>query len=173
MLINVSALLQEPIGARREYTFIGEDVGNATVTCQTQLMRTDAGILVSARCDAEQRQTCSLCLNHFVQVIRFTFDEEYFPTIDIATGRRMPERDSSEDLQIDAQHHLDVSDAVRQYLIMKEPQNPVCRVDCKGLCPQCGEDRNTVSCKCPPIAERSEWATALAEAWASQQDKIS
>ena len=169
MLINVSALMQEPIGARRSYGFIGEDVGSAVVNCQADLMRTDAGILVSATCDAENQQTCSLCLKPYPHKLQFSFEEEFFPVIDIATGRKMSERDTSEDLQINEQHHLDVSDAVRQYLIMHEPQNPICKADCLGLCPQCGVDRNTVSCKCPPRPARSEWA-ALQELWTSKTD---
>ena len=169
MLVNVSGLMQEPIGARRSYGFIGEDVGSALVNCEVELMRTDVGILVSATCDCEQQLTCSLCLEPYRQKLSFSFDEEYFPIIDIATGRKMPERDTSEDLQINEQHHLDVGDAVRQYLIMHEPQNPICKTDCLGLCPQCGVDRNTVSCKCPPIPARSEWAK-LQELWADKSE---
>ena len=169
MLINVSGLLQEPIGARREYGFIGETVDAAAVNSQVELMRTDAGVLVSATCEAEVQQTCSLCLVTYPQSLNFTFSEEYFPLIDVTTGHKLPAPDDAEDLQINEQHHLDVADAVRQYLIMYEPQNPICRTDCRGLCPQCGADRNRVSCKCPPVPARIEWAK-LQELWAEQSD---
>lgn len=169
MLVNVSGLMQEPTGARRSYGFISEDVDSALVNCRAELMRTDAGILVSATCDAENEQTCSLCLKPYTHKLQFSFDEEFFPVIDIVTGRKMPERDTSEDLQIDEQHHLDIASAVRQYLIMHEPQNPVCKTDCLGLCAQCGVDRNTVSCKCPPVPARSEWVK-LQELWAGKTD---
>jgi uncharacterized protein len=28
------------------------------------------------------------------------------------------------------------------------PLNPLCREDCKGLCPQCGTNLNTETCDC-------------------------
>ncbi len=167
MLINVSALMQENIGARRAYGFTGETVNDAAINCDAELMRTDAGILVSASCVSERDETCSLCLKRYRETQEFSFAEEYFPVIDITTGKRLPPRDSSEDLSISQQHLLDVGDAVRQYLILHELQNPVCAPNCAGLCPQCGADRNTVSCTCPSEPARSEWA-ALREIWASR-----
>ena len=43
-----------------------------------------------------------------------------------------------------------------------QPQNPVCQPDCLGLCPQCGTNRNALSCECPPTTEHSEWASTRA-----------
>lgn len=43
---------------------------------------------------------------------------------------------------------LEVGDAVREELILAVPAYPVCRVDCRGLCPRCGGDRNEVACEC-------------------------
>ncbi len=170
MLINVSAIMQENIGVRRTYGFIGETVANATVNCNVELMRTDAGILASVTCDSEQNETCSLCLKPYTQRLEFSLEEEFFPVIDIRTGRQLPGRDNTEDLQINEQHHLDIADAVRQYLIMYEPQNPICKLDCAGLCPQCGVDRNTISCKCPQRPARNEWVK-LQELWAASSDQ--
>ncbi len=171
MLINISALMQEPIGESREYGFIGEIVDDANVNCEAELMRTDVGILVSATCASEQGRTCSLCLKPYTHKMQFSFDEEFYPVIDIATGRKLPERDTIEDLLISETHHLDIADAVRQHLIMHEPQNPICKPDCAGLCPQCGADRNTVSCKCPSGSAQSEWAAALQHIWNANPDQ--
>ena len=171
MLIKISALIQEPIGESREYGFIGEIVDDATVNCEAELMRTDVGIRVSATCASEQERTCSLCLKPYTHKMQFSFDEEFYPVIDIATGRKLPERDTIEDLLISETHHLDIADAVRQHLIMHEPQNPICKPDCAGLCPQCGADRNTVSCKCPSGSAQSEWAAALQHIWNANPDQ--
>jgi uncharacterized protein len=39
--------------------------------------------------------------------------------------------------------------------VLAVPFAPLCREDCKGLCPQCGIDRNTGTCSCePPIDPR-------------------
>jgi len=42
----------------------------------------------------------------------------------------------------------DVSDLVHEVLALAEPNQPACREDCKGLCPQCGQDLNEEACSC-------------------------
>ena len=169
MLINVSQIMRESIGARRTYEFPDESVGGAQVSCVADLMRTDAGILVSATCQASQDATCARCLTGYTNSREFTFSEEYFPVIDIFTGRELPPRDVQEDLMITQRHLLDVADAIQQYLILEEPRLPICRPGCAGLCPQCGADRNAVSCKCPPTQARNEWEL-LRDLWNAQKD---
>ena len=42
----------------------------------------------------------------------------------------------------------DVSDIVRQAIILALTIKPLCSEDCKGFCPTCGENRNEKSCDC-------------------------
>lgn len=48
---------------------------------------------------------------------------------------------------------LDLSEPVREELILSAPMYVVCREDCRGLCPGCGEDLNVGSCTCRPSAD--------------------
>jgi len=48
---------------------------------------------------------------------------------------------------------IDVTPAVREELVLGAPRYVVCRDDCKGLCPQCGEDLNAGPCGCSPVTE--------------------
>ncbi len=43
---------------------------------------------------------------------------------------------------------LDLSEAVREELILAVPQYVTCRDDCRGLCPRCGADLNAGPCEC-------------------------
>lgn len=45
---------------------------------------------------------------------------------------------------------LDVTEVVRQHLLMALPMAPLCRPECRGLCPLCGADRNEAACACTP-----------------------
>jgi uncharacterized protein len=52
---------------------------------------------------------------------------------------------------------IDLEPLVREQVILAVPYAPLCREDCKGLCPQCGVDLNTGSCRCEkPIDPRFE-----------------
>jgi uncharacterized protein len=52
---------------------------------------------------------------------------------------------------------LDLSEAVREELILAVPPYVECRDDCRGLCPQCGADLNLGPCGCQPDVD-PRWA---------------
>ena len=39
-------------------------------------------------------------------------------------------------------HYMDLGELIREYLVMEVPYAPVCKEDCKGLCPICGKNLN-------------------------------
>jgi uncharacterized protein len=43
-----------------------------------------------------------------------------------------------------------VDELIRQNLLLVVPIKPLCRPDCAGLCPTCGENLNVRKCTCPP-----------------------
>ncbi len=43
---------------------------------------------------------------------------------------------------------VDLEPLLREQFVLAVPYAPLCREDCKGLCPQCGIDRNAASCSC-------------------------
>ncbi len=57
--------------------------------------------------------------------------------------------------------HLDLSEAVREELTLAVPEYVLCREDCRGLCPQCGTDLNTGTCRCSPEPD-ARWAALQA-----------
>jgi len=48
---------------------------------------------------------------------------------------------------------IDVTPAVREELVLAAPRFVLCREDCKGLCPQCGQDLNSGACECVPALD--------------------
>lgn len=51
---------------------------------------------------------------------------------------------------------IDLGDLIREALILATPEFPVCREDCRGLCPRCGADLNQGACGCRPETD-SRW----------------
>ena len=41
---------------------------------------------------------------------------------------------------------VDITDDVRQEIMLAYPMIPMCRPDCKGLCPVCGQNLNAAAC---------------------------
>jgi len=52
---------------------------------------------------------------------------------------------------------IDLTQAVREELMLAVPQFVECRDDCRGLCPRCGADLNAGPCGCQPDVD-PRWA---------------
>ena len=48
---------------------------------------------------------------------------------------------------------LDVTQAVRDEIVLGLPMSLLCSDDCKGLCPKCGANRNITDCDCDTTKE--------------------
>lgn len=53
---------------------------------------------------------------------------------------------------------LELTDVLREQVLLTMPMHRVCRDDCKGICPVCGQNRNTVECQCHATAADDRWA---------------
>ena len=165
MKINVSQLLNEAIGSIREYAVDEElESGNSRIAGSMKLMRTDKGVLVSAKMSTDTQSTCSRCLKEFGQRIDVAFEEEAFHSNDEPSGEQ-PEAPAIDDKRI-----LDLTEALEQYLYLAVPVKPVCREDCQGICSQCGADLNETACVCDHEARDSRWAELLKMAVSDKPD---
>jgi uncharacterized protein len=45
---------------------------------------------------------------------------------------------------------IDLDPIIREQVLLALPMNAVCRDDCQGLCPQCGQNLNEKKCGCEP-----------------------
>lgn len=162
MEFNVAQLLREPVGARRDYevaeTCTVEGGGPVMLRGTVELLRTDAGILAIAQLTTRLETTCSRCLDVARSPLVLSIEEEYYPTIDVVSGAPLPPPDEPTPFLIDQHHILDLCEAVRQQIILAEPMQPLCRPDCAGLCPDCGENLNAGPCGCPPVDVDARWA---------------
>jgi len=167
MRFNVAQLLKGPTGAERRYR-LSEDIRHldpdlhpvgpleGTVT----LMRTSQGILVSGELRTMLRLECDRCLEPCDVEVELELTEEFRPTIMIndVPIDPTPEDERDEALTIDEHHELDLTEVIRQALWLAVPMEALCRVDCAGLCPQCGGNRNLGECQCVGLVIDPRWA---------------
>jgi uncharacterized protein len=111
---------------------------------------------------------CSRCVNPVVLVIdeklRVTFLPRHEMPEDTAedAARGADADDEGEEVAEDDLdvfpfdgERIDLEPLFREQFVLAVPYAPLCAETCKGLCPQCGVDRNTTSCTCtPPIDPR-------------------
>ncbi|HSD47602.1 MAG TPA: DUF177 domain-containing protein, partial [Pyrinomonadaceae bacterium] len=53
---------------------------------------------------------------------------------------------------------IDVDEIVKEQIVLAVPTRMLCRPDCKGICPECGIDKNTGDCACATDEVDPRWA---------------
>lgn len=96
-------------------------------------------VLVRGAIEAEVVYACARCGREFPAPLRV---KDFVRTV--------PYRDLSES--------VDLTEDVREDIILNFPSCPVCSPECRGLCFQCGADLNKGPCSCGPRVERSVWS---------------
>jgi len=56
---------------------------------------------------------------------------------------------------------LDLRPVLRERVILAVPDYPLCREDCRGLCPNCGANLNETDCDCQVAEPDARWASLL------------
>jgi uncharacterized protein len=94
---------------------------------------------------------CGRCLEPFTLPVDTDVDLTYVPH-PVATG---PARDEEIELSDDdlttafyRDQVLNLADMVREQFYLAMPMRPLCRDDCRGLCPHCGTNLNVDTCQC-------------------------
>ena len=135
---NVAQLEKLPIGTTREYDLderLNFEDNELSVKGIVVLTQTNRSILVKAELDTVMPQQCSRCLKQFECPQKVSFEEEFFPLLDVVSGQPVEADEDAGDFMIDEHHILDLTEAVRQYTILSLPMKPLCRTDCGGIGP--------------------------------------
>ena len=45
-------------------------------------------------------------------------------------------------------HVIDLGQLMQEQCYLAVPMKPLCKEDCRGLCPDCGANLNTATCQC-------------------------
>jgi uncharacterized protein len=166
MLYNVAQLLKEPIGSTRSYEveedFTGAERFADDVRGSLRLLRTHQGVLATAELEVKITLDCGRCLSPFPLLLNLSIEEEFFPLVDVNTGRRLFMPSGAEGTPISSDHVLDFTDVLRQCVITQVPMKPLCKANCAGLCQQCGANLNQGTCQCGMARVDPRWK-ALAE----------
>ncbi len=175
----------EPVGALS----LGDDEVRFPEPAQVRadLFNTGDGILADVDVKAEAELECSRCLKPFRVPLKVHYREEFRPESAapaVAEGPKPQnprhqraraeeepeEEESGEIYSTYTGDEIDLSQSVEENLFLNLPMKPLCRPDCKGLCPQCGHDLNEGPCTCEePITDPR--LAGLRELWEQRNNK--
>lgn len=110
-----------------------------TVNLKGNISNTGDVLLLQAVMTAQVQRTCGRCLKEFTGITRAEVVEKFYPA-------------SAEHIENDAFVYdsdvIDITEPLREGLLLAEPMQALCKPDCRGLCPVCGADLSDGDCGC-------------------------
>lgn len=160
--ISLESVAQEPLRVESELpvslTAIDREplLAISPLKMSGEVTRIEGGYALSARLVYEGQLECSRCLAAYP----FREEDEFHlvlyprqsqPGVDVELER------GDLDTQYFDQPVVELSPIAQERVQMALPMKPLCRVDCRGLCPSCGNDLNLGSCGCARDAADPRW----------------
>lgn len=145
--LNVASLLLEPVGATRDIRIelerlsLDDDLTAHGVVATARLTRLKTHILVDAEATGVVPLECATCLRAYDQPFRETFAESFRQSVDVRSGTDLTadrndadviDGDEEPGFSIDDSHHIDLGEALRQWILLAIPMQPSCGPDCPG-----------------------------------------
>jgi uncharacterized protein len=91
---------------------------------------------------------CGRCLETYAFPVDASFDVLYLPHAENAGEGEVEVEDDDLTTAYYGDDQIDLAQLVREQFYLAIPMKPLCREECRGLCPECGTNRNTGSCDC-------------------------
>jgi len=142
--LNVGFIVSQSIGSNRDFGFefpsiyIQPDLDLTSFIGNCLITRTPQGLLAQGNFSADLNADCVRCLEPTIVHLQTSFDELYAFSERTVT-------DSGLILPEDSQ--IDLEPLVHEYLTLEIPIQSLCKPDCLGLCPECGENWNNKTCE--------------------------
>lgn len=127
-------------------TFL-DDMTEVNVPVSLKIFRVGDKVLINGKVKTEASLQCSRCLENFSYPLDVKFEVEYVPFQEFI---RTDEELTREELDVSfyKNDQIDIEEIVREHLLLAVPMKPLCKSDCRGICPRCGINLNADSCKC-------------------------
>ena len=130
--------------------------GPAAVTGKIRLSGNE--VFVNGHIDARAQVECDRCLQPVEAPVTADFALEYIPGSDYESSEAAELTEAEMSVAVFDGEAIDVDEIVKEQILLAVPTRILCREDCKGICLECGIDRNTGECSCVADDIDPRWA---------------
>jgi len=124
------------------------------ITGHLSVFQTMENISVKAHVHLPVHAVCNRCLKAYDVEIDVHCERLFTPLFESQRRKEQEEGVEKELTQEDLNFsyyegdEIDVGQALAEQIVLEQPMIYLCKADCKGLCPQCGINKNEQTCSC-------------------------
>jgi uncharacterized protein len=128
----------------------------ATVSGKVRLAGNE--VFVNGHVETRAQVECDRCLKPVEIPVNTDFALEYIPGSEYESGGAAELTEAEMSVSVFDGQAIDVAAIVKEQIVLAVPTRMLCREDCKGICPECGADRNKGDCSCTTNDTDPRWA---------------
>jgi uncharacterized protein len=119
------------------------------VQVQGSLSKIGREVFLKGSISTEMEMICSRCLEPLNYKIRSKISSRYVPSQEAGNQDTDVELHAS-DIEVEyySDGRIDLTQTVYDQMMLSLPLARLCREDCRGICSQCGVNRNKKNCQC-------------------------
>ena len=122
---------------------------NSDIEVNGCLTRVGDDIYLKGKVVTELVMNCSRCLDLLFHSVDSNLKSHFVPSDHGCVSAGEVELHVSDiDKEVYEDHRIDLTQSIRDGILLAVPVVCLCRDDCKGICSQCGKNLNQGSCKC-------------------------
>ncbi len=118
------------------------------LTASAKIWKAGPSVVIKGRVAAVLGLRCVRCLETFSQSISSNFEVTLLPSKESSDGEEVELSEEDMESNFYEGGEIRLSEIACEQIFLEIPYQPLCREDCKGLCPVCGKDLNRTSCEC-------------------------
>ena len=130
--------------------------GPVTVTGKLRLR--GAELVITGHLDGRVAVECDRCLKHVESSMNADFTCEYISGQMYESNNVAELTEEEMTVSVFDGEAIDVDEIVKEQILLSVPTRTLCRQDCKGICPVCGNDKNERDCNCETTEGDPRWA---------------
>jgi uncharacterized protein len=119
-------------------------------------------IRVVGRFSTEVEVRCARCVEPVMLPLAGDFDLLYRPLTTVGREEEVGINEAESEIGYYKGEGIELEEVLKEQIFLAVPMQSLCNADCKGLCPQCGQNKNLVECDCKVQQSDPRWA-ALAD----------
>ncbi len=148
------------------YSFAPETIGldaddaklKSSVELKGKLRKSIVETTIEGEITAVIEIECTRCLQSVESKLQIPFKSGFVAAEHFTAAKEAELQRDDLDITIFEGDKINLSEVVREQILLALPEQVFCREDCRGLCEKCGANKNLIDCKCIEKESDPRWA---------------
>lgn len=164
MIIDLDSLEKSPAPFEvsiepQEIDLNGENFSlNKPVRVIGEVVKKIAQTNVKGNISAGLKLECARCLQAIEKNVDIPFESVFVTAENYTQAKEAQVGTEDLDVAVFEGDKIDLTELVREQILLSLPEQIFCQEDCRGLCEKCGANRNLINCNCIEKEVDPRWA---------------